>query len=86
MIAALAATMSSRAAELGEALRENGLDRGQVAGVGLPRDDPPVERLHLAHGLREVGLGRERVAQPVRGGARVERDDVAAFLRQPYRV
>ena len=84
MIAALAATMSSRPPSSATPSSSTASTPAQVPDVGLPRDDPPVERLDLLDGLREVGLGGQRVAQPARGGARVERDDVAALLRQPH--
>ncbi len=49
-------------AELGDALVDDPLERGRVAHVGLPRDDPPVQRLDLLDRLGQVRLGRHAVA------------------------
>src|ERR1700761_2543643 len=70
-------------AELGDTLVKDGLDHGQVPDVGLAGDNPPAERLDLLDGLREVVLGGEWVAEPVRRRTRVDRDDVGALLRDP---
>ena len=85
MIPALATTTSS-CPSVGDPRRHRGGQRAAVADVGHLGDDPPVELLHQAGGLGQVGLGRHRVRDGLDLRAQVNRDDVRALLRQPYRV
>ena len=73
-------------AELAHPLGGDRGERGEVADVGLARDDAPVEGLHLLDGLREVRLGRAAVGHGGDVLAEVDRDDVGTFFGQPHRV
>ena len=86
MIAAFAATMSSRPPS--SASPASSTDR-TAARSRMSALRAMIRRSSASTCLtvcREVSLGRQRVAEPVRGGARVERDDVGALLREPDRV
>jgi hypothetical protein len=54
-----------------------------VPHVGLPGDDPPVQRLDLLGRLGQVLRRGHRIAHAADLGADVDRDDVRALLRQP---
>src|SRR4051812_48923090 len=72
--------------ELLDAAADGGRQGVEVAYVDFGRDDAPIQVLDHVRGFGEVlrrGRGRCRVVEPA---ADVDRDDVGAFLRQPYRM
>jgi len=68
-------------------LSHPGLERraqpGLIPHVGLPGDDPPVQRLDLLDRLGQVVRSGHRVGHAADLGADVDRDDVGALLGQP---
>jgi hypothetical protein len=73
-------------AEFGHACLERRLELRLVPHVGLPREDPAVQRLDLLDGLGQVLRSGHGVGNRLDLPADVNRDDVGALLRQPHRV
>jgi hypothetical protein len=74
------------AAELGHPLVEHRGDGVEVARIGAPGEDPPVELLDQPDGLVEIlrGGGGRALGRHRAGG--VEGDDVRALLGEPHGV
>src|SRR5699024_1067821 len=75
-----------QAAQLGDAVLERGLQLRGLAYVRLGRDHALAGLLDEGRGLLEILRRGHRVADGVDVLTEVNRDDVGAFLGQPYRM